>query len=157
MPFQQSNNHYGYGVGQMGDDYGGAYTTLNLLQKQNELLRLENQVLKVRTKAEQEAEDFFRERSELLRSMNDDSYDPLAQTEFEKFKEFMLNDMKPSQFQEREPTHKLPFNVNAMQHFKQQGYDEKRTQWLKPENYTNEHWQRSSSRNQWDGPTPLIH
>jgi len=40
----------------MDDSYGSAYATLSYLQQQNDLLRLENQVLKVRTKAEQEAE-----------------------------------------------------------------------------------------------------
>jgi small-conductance mechanosensitive channel len=149
----------------MEGDYNNAYATLSFLQQQNELLRLENQVLKVRTKADQEADEIYRERAELLRTMNkqtdDSAFDPLAQMEFEKFKDFMLSDMKPTQgWKERDQYHKLPYNVNAMQHFKQQGYDEQRTQWMKPENYTNEQWQRSSgagSRNNWEEPTALIH
>jgi len=148
------------------DDYNSAYANLALLQQQNELLRLENQVLNMKMRKSDDTDLYRdgRDRADLLRTMNttpESSFD--TQFEFEKFKDFMLSsELKPMQgWKERDQYHKLPYNVNAMQHFKQQGYDENRTQWMKPEEYTSD-WQPRSGpgphTNQWDDkPTALIH
>jgi hypothetical protein len=105
--------------------YAATFASLAFLQQQNELLKLENQVLKVRGDG--------RQRDYLMRTQEkrDEAFDALNSMGFEKYasiKDFMY-EMSRRRNESRNlwrspPRGPLPFDVNATQHFKHNDFDD---------------------------------